>query len=223
MMNPKNARKGNTRTAKKSFNHEFLAYERMSYTLKIKKPKGAQPDDFEVTVAQALIDLEQGTAELKADLSELYFVKASELDLTGGRKAVVIFVPFKQLKDYHKIQSRLIRELEKKFSGRHVIFVANRTILAPSCKRKADKGMKGPRPVSRTLTAVHEALLEDIVYPTEIVGKRIRYKLDGSKTLKVFLDAKDQHQVETKLDTFGEVYKNITHKEVSFEFPVEVK
>lgn len=32
---------------------------------------------------------------------------------------------------------------------------------------------------------VHEAILGDLVYPTEIVGKRVRYKLDGSKTLKV--------------------------------------
>lgn len=32
---------------------------------------------------------------------------------------------------------------------------------------------------------VHDAILDDLVYPTEIVGKRIRYKLDGSRTLKV--------------------------------------
>ena len=35
------------------------------------------------------------------------------------------------------------------------------------------------------LLQVHDAVLGDLVYPTEIVGKRMRFKLDGSKTLKV--------------------------------------
>ena len=34
---------------------------------------------------------------------------------------------------------------------------------------------------------VHDAILDDLVYPTEIVGKRVRYKVDGSRTLKVRL------------------------------------
>ena len=54
-------------------------------------------------------------SELKADLHDLYISAAKELELDGGRKAIIIFVPFRQLKDFHKIQSRLIRELEKKF------------------------------------------------------------------------------------------------------------
>jgi len=53
--------------------------------------------------------------ELKSDLHDLYIVAAKEIEVEAGRKAVVIFVPFRQLKDFHKIQTRLVRELEKKF------------------------------------------------------------------------------------------------------------
>lgn len=53
--------------------------------------------------------------DLKTDLRDLYISAAKELEIGGGRKAVVIFVPFRQLKDFHKIQPRLVRELEKKF------------------------------------------------------------------------------------------------------------
>ena len=191
----------------------------LSVRQKIVKASGAEPDEFETQVAQELYNLEMSANELKADLHDLYISAAKEIEVSGGRKAIILFVPFRLLKDFHKIQTRLVRELEKKFSGRHVVIVGQRAILPKSVNRK--EGGSGPRPRSRTLTTVHEAILEDIVYPTEIVGKRIRYKQDGTKTLKVLLDPKDQVNVETKLDTFTYVYNTLTHKDVAFEFPVE--
>ena len=52
---------------------------------------------------------------------------------------------------------------------------------------------------SRTLTAVHDAILDDLVFPAEIVGKRTRVKLDGTKLLKVHLDRSQQTNIEHKV------------------------
>ena len=61
-----------------------------------------------------------------------------------------------------------------------MVFIATRRIVRPP-----KKGSAAQRPRSRTLTAVHDAMLEDIVHPAEIVGKLIRYRLDSSKIIKV--------------------------------------
>merc|ERR1712228_832840 len=101
--------------------------------------------------------------------------------------AIVIFLPHR-LKDlFRKNQVRLVRELEKKFSGQHVVLVAQRKIQDKE-SRKSRKGSKGQvRPQSRTLTAVHEAILADLVCPANISGKRARICLVGIKLVKVSL------------------------------------
>ena len=84
----------------------------------------------------------------------------NQVECSGGKKAIVVFVPVPQLKAFQKIQTRsfllavwmskstshfrLVRELEKKFSGKHVVFVAQRRIL-PKPTRKANK-LKQKRP-----------------------------------------------------------------------------
>lgn len=182
---------------------------------KIHKDKDAEPTEFEETVAQALFDLENTNQELKSDLKDLYINSAVQMDISGSRKAVVIYVPYRLRKAYRKIHLRLVRELEKKFSGKDVVLLATRRILRPP-----KKGSAVQRPRSRTLTAVHDAMLEDVVYPAEIVGKRIRYRIDGSKIIKIFLDPKERNNTEYKLETFTGVYRKLTGKDVVFEYPI---
>merc|ERR1712176_1273994 len=121
---------------------------------------------------------------MKEQLMQLHMVAAKEFDV-GGRNAIVISVPAPQVAAWRKVQEKLVRELEKKFSNKHV----------------------------------HENVLEDIVYPSTIIGKRIRHKTDGKSFIKAFLNRSTQGDTEHKIATFSAVYKRLTGKNVLFEFP----
>ncbi|GLJ14707.1 hypothetical protein SUGI_0238410 [Cryptomeria japonica] len=182
--------------------------------------KSSSSKDFEVSfsnhsVAQALFDLENTNQELKSELKDLYINSAKQVDISGNRKAIVVHVPYRLRKAFRKIHVRLVRELEKKFSGKDVVMIATRRILRPP-----KKGSAAVRPRSRTLTSVHEATLEDVVYPAEIVGKRVRYRVDGSKIMKIYLDPKERNNTEYKLETFAGVYRKFCGKDVVFEYPL---
>jgi small subunit ribosomal protein S7e len=69
------------------------------------------PDEVETSVAQALIDLENNVPELKSDLRPLQISSARELDVRGGKKAIVIFVPVPQQKAFRRVQQRWVSKL----------------------------------------------------------------------------------------------------------------
>ena len=77
--------------------------------VRIANAPSAQPDETEISVAQALLDLENSVPELKAELRPLQISAAREVDVKGGKKAIVIFVPVPQLKAFHKVQLRCVR------------------------------------------------------------------------------------------------------------------
>ena len=89
-------------------------------------------------------------SDLKSQLRELHITGAKEVDVLG-KKAIIIFVPVPQLKAFQKLQTRVVRELEKKFSGKHVVFIAKRTILQkPTRKLKTKNKQKRPRRLTST-------------------------------------------------------------------------
>ncbi|KRZ54679.1 Endoribonuclease dcr-1, partial [Trichinella nativa] len=175
--------------------------------------------ELERQVSQVLYDLKHSQDLQYYVKEDLTFVSAKEIDV-GNRAVIIVFVPFPQYKQYRRILVRLIHEVEKKFGGKHVVFVAKRRILPKPTRGKRKITQKQKRPRSRTLAAVHDEYLNDIVFPAEIVGKRIRVRLDGSRLLKVHLDRNQKAAVEHKTETFAAVYKHLTGKEVKFEFPV---
>jgi len=183
---------------------------------KIVKDKGVSPNELEEEVAKAIVDIEAAPGnELKGDLKNFRFAGAKEIECTGGKtnkNAIIIFVPYVVHQESKSFIPKLIRELEKKFQKKHIVVVANRTIMDKNFRRKGIQ----VRPRSRTLTAVHESILEDVVYPSEIIGKRTRISTDGSKMMKVMLDRKEKDSIEEKLHVFSAVYRSLTNKDAQF-------
>lgn len=82
---------------------------KMSFQSKILRTANAPntpPTEIEQTIAQALLDLQTNVADLKSELTPLQISAAKEVDVKGGKKAVVIFVPVPQAKAFHKVQQR---------------------------------------------------------------------------------------------------------------------
>merc|ERR1739848_855804 len=113
--------------------------------------------DIESGVAQAILDIQNNADNAtKEQLMQLHLVAVKEIDV-GGRNALILMVPAPQVVGWQKVQTKIVRELEKKFSGKHVLVIGARKASAKCYKQK--------RPISRSVKHVHEAILEDCVFP----------------------------------------------------------
>jgi len=171
---------------------------------KILSSPNTPASDLERQIEVTLNEL-QNVADFSS-LKGLFIRSAAEVQVADGKSAVVISVPLKFLPAFRKIQSRLVHELEKKFSGKHVVIVATRTVKA------------GPRSGKNSIAYNNSQYLDDVVYPAEVSGRRIRYLTDSTKFEKIYLDGKDKQQFEEKLETFSATYKQLTGLAAVFTF-----
>merc|ERR1712130_484382 len=195
-----------------------LAQARLDLIIKSKyqNPAKPTPTSLESKICQLLVDLEASSRDLKPHLRDLGIVSARKINVTQTKKAIVIFVPKLQHQRWQKLQDRLVRELEKKFSDEDVLFIAQRKVMK-LCQ--INPKINAPRPRTQTITAVQNEILNDVVFPTKIVGKRTRFRVGGKRLLKVYLDPKDSKDIESRIPTYEAVYRKLTKKNVKFLFP----
>ena len=181
---------------------------------KLRKAKRSKPTTLENDVAKALYDLELNHKSLRAHLPRFHVNTAKSVEGAKGKKAVVIFYPLRYLKLVRKIQTVLTSELEKRFSGAIVAFVAQRKITRRPTSVYAIQTVQR----STTRTAVYESILDDLLFPSDVVGRRWRFRVDGSKTMKVFLDTQSRKRMESRLPLIAAIYKKLTSRSVSFGY-----
>eukprot|EP00347_Sterkiella_histriomuscorum_P015756 403355800 len=184
---------------------------------KIIKKDDTKPTDLEDEAAKCLQQLEMNNANLKEHLSQI-FINSADLQeyeqQDGSRsKCLLVKIPYRSITAFRKVSDKVVHHLESKFNW-PVIVVATRTIISKRAKRNRTQ----KRPRSRTLTAVHAATLEDIVYPATITGRSTRVTLDGKKHMKLFLDPLDKEKVENKIDAMAQIYHKITTHKISIHF-----
>ena len=179
---------------------------------KLKKSQQKNASQLARNVAKHLFELESNNAALKASLSTLHINSVKKVTISPKRYAFVVFYSLRFIRRFRKIQKALTQELEKKFPNTHIIFVAQRKIQAPP------KSNLATRARSFTLTAVHDAVLDDIVFPAEIVGRRVHYKTDGSGTTQIFFDDKHRDITQAKLPTYAKLASKLTGRTCTFGY-----
>ena len=185
---------------------------------KEKTPQQIREEQLVSEVNKIIKDYANSNSELRDLLNQLTIRKVREFAVTENNKtvekALLVYLPFAFHQKQPQAVVRLMSEIRKKKSVQ-VFMTAQRTMVHPR------GGYKQKIPRSRTLTAVYESLLDDLISPADILGKRIRHRLGGAQIWKIQLNVDNKGFLQPRLAAITQIYRAITRRELSFEFVEE--
>jgi len=162
-----------------------------------------------------LTRFQESDQRMKKDLENLQIENANEISVGTDKRCYLVQVNEASVKNLHNVHSEIVKKLEDHFSTPVVIVPYRKKINGKLFRRY--RGTKVPR--DRTLSAVYDAYLEDLLYPATIVGKRVRYPKGKSRTFKVYVDPIDRENIEYKVPAIVACYKGLTNRDLVVEFP----
>ena len=139
---------------------------------------------------------------------------AAEVPTSDNKRCFLVQVSEDSTTTLKKVHQELVKKLESRFSN-PVVIVPNRKRINGNLFRKY-RGTKVPR--NQTLTHVYDTFLQDVLYPAEIVGKRIRFPKFKGRVFKVQVDKLDREAIEYKMNAIIASYKALTNRELQIEF-----
>lgn len=152
-------------------NEQFGYHKRISYSYPQR-----DPTPLENEVGSIIADyIKEATKKVKAELNKIKVVQATEFSIKEDSKVVqkvlLVYVSYPSLKIAQAHILPLIAAIEKKRSV-PTFFTGKRTIQSRWVKSHKTQ----TRPKNRTLTAVHDAILDDLLHPANITGRRMRVR-----------------------------------------------
>ena len=130
-------------------------------------------------------------------------------------KALVVYLPFPYLKDHKQAVNKIINEVQTKTNS-YVFVVAKRTVIS----KWSDYNQKIPK--SRTLADVCDAILEDLLAPGQIIGRRMRVRLNGTHLYKIHVNEESRPYLQDKVESITQIYHALTNRKIAIEFRSEL-
>ena len=168
-------------------------------------------------VAKIFNDFTEAVAEHRENMKNIKIENVSEINYEENKTFVLVNVNEASVKNLQAVHVDLVKRLESNL-GKPVLVIPSRKTIDGKKYRKFI-GKKVPR--TKTLTYVRENLLEDLLYPATVVGKRTRYPRGQSQQLKVLVDAVDREVLSSKTSAICVGYKTLTGHELSIDFPAQ--
>jgi small subunit ribosomal protein S7e len=159
--------------------------------------------------------IQDSDQRLKKDLEGLSIEGANEISVGNNKRCYLVQVNESSMKNVQNVHAEIVKKLEDHFNT-PVLIVPYKKRVNGNLYRKY-VGKQVPR--TKTLTAVYDSLLEDLLYPATIVGKRTRYPKGGNRLFKVLVDPLDKDSIEYKLNAIVSTYKALTNRDLTIEFP----
>lgn len=182
------------------------------------QPAGPQKSTLHSDIDKIVVDATKGYEHKKTSKTEIVH-EVKEVKIVGDDKkqytALVVYLPFVYFKNHKGLLSKIVNDIQSK-KKLPTFLVAQRTLI----NKKSDFKQKISR--NRTLTSVYDSILEDLISPGTIIGKRQRYHLDGSQHNKIFLNEESKAFLENKTTLIAQIYKQLTNRKVTFEFRPEI-
>ena len=180
----------------------------------MKKESSKKSSETQKIVSTAFEKIKDSEKEHKTDLEPIKIEHSNEVQMSDDQKCYLIQISTTNLAGFKKVHSLLTKKLEESLSNPVILIPAKKRVNGKEYRVYVSK--KVPR--DRTLTAVFDGYLDDILYPATIVGKRIRYPTGKTRTFKVLVDPLDKDIVEYKVPAMVACYRALTNRKLEIEF-----